>query len=814
MASDRFREPRKDWNTFLWIWNAQSGFASGKRPDKANFDKLFVHFFSRLSAAQSGVPEIQPGSADWEKLVAQAKEVGVVGALAEPVRSFALGLLGECAGGCVLDPLAGVDTPLSILADDRSVEWLAFAKSQSAIALGQRRWPAFQWYQPPGEDLAETIGAWNRAFRAILTVGTASLREQEGVGPSGGAKSDVAAKLIASCVKRLEEGGRGIFLLTREQVLGVRSVVRSALDIGVRFEGLFALPANGWREGPAAEYWLCSARRGSGTRTFVAQLASDPRFNEQILSNFRNSQPGSSIDAGRFTDAARFEGFRALELRELLKPFEQAGYRLEELKDLCVPEHGAEGAELSCVERSCGDILVPNRAFSLVKTIGRLDSPDAAWTSAERFKIDPARAMSMAIKAFLEGDVGTLAREVAAERAGLGFGSLREMLCAIRIPLPSQEVQEELVESRSVLQELGEDLETLGRDMQLLAEQIYSEPIESVRVRKEQLRDNLEQMGWHSGEPVHLRETWWAGLPYPMAAIVRKWRARAREDSRGQHEDLRNFFEAAAQFHACVLISGFSRSGNLGIEVRGKLARALDGVDPHRISFGTWVAIIECLGAEVRAMLGNEHEPLEARRLIQDWFADSKCRIAQLCASVELVKVLHDARKLRNDAAHRGEVDVDAYRRWNDELERLLDRYRHAIGKGWRQVRLFAADSSSRAGKVRTVDMRLMMGSSQHFINEKCELDYEPSRDRLYLLADGSKRPLELEPIVRLVRGESGQSPIFAYLNRVERGSDPQRKLSFVSYECPWEQQAVMPDILRVWEDWIDCSGHQGKILE
>jgi hypothetical protein len=789
MDPRRFEDQRPDWNFFIYHTRA-----SKSRPRDGDFPKSFAQ------ALQIYLRNLAPADASGKL---RALKTSVDGAASSVVQQFIGEIAAKLEAKDCLDPLAGINTPLSGLGSDSAPRRRAIPLNDELLKLGQHFWPELEWYQPVGREVSKVIRGWSSSFDVIMTFGASKVDEAENSATevlrySAAISKDSMLDLMLACQERLRPGGQAWYLLPRRHAIGPSSLAREAALRGVHVSALIALPADGWqRKTSAAEHWLCMTEDKAVDSTFVAQLKSDPQFNKTIIENLFSRSRGNEVAAGRLVALESFKGLRLIALDEEMQPLVEAGWRRVSLASLAP----ARRAELEPGAKECARIVIPIHPLGLVcqELPEQPLPPGAGVLVIERRQAEPDFVIGQ-----LKSAMGRLARWAAADHWRIGEDqSLEERLGQIEVAIPTRAEQRDAV---ALSQELNSKTQQL-RPLIDEANKLASEPFASLKLRSvveselDSISRRLQQVAssWSRGRPI---EEWLVTLPYPLAGALWRWHAMDRKnDLQGASDQLEKFFEASAQFYVTLLLSGLMRSDKFFADVRRDLLAAWNGgkMNLNKFSMGLWVRAAELLGKRVRGLLASRLESSSDSDSLADWFNDRGFLIPKICSDAAVIQLFAEAVPRRNDGpAHRFVTSEMTHAERHQHLSGLLERFQAAVGDDWQALNLIRPLSARKRGRKHENEVRLLTGPNQVFRTEYLELDNTLDTTRLHVHARGSGTALELLPLVvaRTVPGQDREA--ICLVNRVDGNK---LRLLSTTEDLRGLEDVDEPEIAAIWRE-------------
>jgi hypothetical protein len=170
----------------------------------------------------------------------------------------------------------------------------------------------------------------------------------------------------------------------------------------------------------------------------------------------------------------------------------------------------------------------------------------------------------------------------------------------------------------------------------------------------------------------------------------------------------------------------------------------------QKATFGTWRLVVEYFGKQTRHLLQNE------RALCAEIFADDSLELPEALSRIELVPILSNGNKMRNDLVHGGAVGQAEAQLINENLVSELQRFREVRSDTWAGTQLIRALHTVHRRGMFENEVAVLMGSNSEFLKETRSMAISMDVERLYLSSKGTTQALKLLPLVEI--GPSPQS--------------------------------------------------------
>jgi hypothetical protein len=669
-----------------------------------------------------------------------------------------------------LDPAAGTGVLLTALVASRSVlEGVGVVRTAGELALAQAISDTLpiEWLHGDPETVLRDR---SQEFDVVVSFPPFDPRATTGrfetaSGPIEVSDWESHLLVLRSCLLSREDG-EGIFVLPDSFFRDPppQGVLASFPRLGYYINAVVALPERALLPWATIRANIVVVSRHRSEQLFVGQIDPD-RDPKPLLANLREHRPGRVREFGRLVDPSKFRCWRELVLDEEIEELAaSSGLHPVPLADI------AEATNLGDRSEDGGFKDHPNAVF--LPLIG--NSP--AVTSLDALRIKPQNCAQIVVRPeaafadYLAGFFNTpLGRKV---RQRLSAGVIpkitKRALSEAVVFLPPIEVQTKVVGVHRSIRELILQLEDHERAL-------WSRPKDANKVGRAIASLNQKEAF----------ESWIETLPFPLASIL--WRYLADAEPHLKNSHLLHFFEATAQFVACLMLSAFrsdpqffhdNRESWLDRDTRQ--AQAF-----RRSSFGAWVVFGERLAKFTRRMLSDQEERAHCLALYKTQRVD----LIDVLASKTLYAVLKTANTYRNDWKHGGVESAKEEARRLALLEIELTRTREVLADSFSESLLLRAGPSEYRQGLFQYKATSLMGTRTMFRMVTVETSLPMEADRIYLLDMSSRTPLEVVPFFRMMPGPKTEETACYFYNRVVKDG-----VRWVSYHFEQEAEVVKPD--------------------
>lgn len=570
---------------------------------------------------------------------------------------------------------------------------------------------------------------------------------------SKGRSEVLGERLLEQCVQSLSPDGQALFVLTRSSwTSSSRARWQTAIaKAGYHVRACFSVPAGWFAPNTGIPTILIQVAAGKPSEIFVAEVPGQQDAFSLVLTNLSKKRSSRDARLGRWVAS---EGFVSLDRLILAERIEELGRRLGSRRVL---------GDIARIQAwQAGDEPLSN---SVLLPASGSTAQSVSWGAAE----DTLRGRYWAIAPqedvllpeylvrYLNSELGQLVRQHIGAGATVSRSDMADVLAA-PIYLPDLETQRGAIR---VSQKIG----TLVSELTELNEKLWSRPREYRTQEESLVRINHEDRF----------EQWLESLPFPLATIL--WLYVTQSRPREAVDTLLHFFEAYAEFWATSLLSMFLRDtegrNQWNAQIGDLLRKQNQSLD--HASFGTWMAIVQFLTSQGRAMWADQ---ADGRPWVLRQGAINNPRTIDLLFNKKLQQVLGVVNGLRNTwKGHSGVVSDDVAETQLATLRKHLGDVRSEIGENWAGYVLYRAGELRFNEGVFTVQAERVMGTRAPFAVESLEVISPTESGKLHLVGTGTRDALPLLPLVRLMPSPKTASNACYFYNRKTKDG-----VRFVSY--------------------------------
>jgi len=710
---------------------------------------------------------------DWEDLHPLASRIGRMGAWVPPryVVEFLSAYLAGKGMQRALDPWAGTGALLTALVASKAVlSGVGIVRMDDELAVAQAISGALpiEWLRgdpervlqdrPQEFDVVVSFPPWSLA--------PAAQRFDTACGPIEVRDSTSYLQVLRSCLL-IGKDGEGIFVLP-DSFLRSRppqGVLVSLSRFGLYMSAALAVPEGAFAPWTSISASIVIMSRRQPERLFVGQIDPAGDF-EALLANLRQRRAGKVRELGRMVDPSTFRSWHDLVLEEGIEELAAgSGVHPVRLAEIAEAVNLGDRSEDGSFKDYANVVFLPLIGNSPAVT--RLGALRIKPQNCAQIVIRSEAAFADYVAGFFNTPLGRKIRE----RLSGGFipKITKRTLSDAVVFLPPIEVQTKVVGVHRSIRELILQLEDHERAL-------WSRPKDANKVGRAIASLNQKEAF----------ESWIETLPFPLASIL--WRYLADAEPHLKNGHLLHFFEATAQFVACLMLSAFRSDPQFFHDNRESWldSDTRQSQTFRRSSFGDWVVFGERLAKFTRRMLSDQEERARCLALYKTQRVD----LIDVLASKTLYAVLKTANTYRNDwKAHGGVESAKEEARRLALLEIELTRTREVLADSFSESLLLRPGPSEYRQGLFQYKATSLMGTRTMFRTVTVETSLPMEADRIYLLDMSSRTPLEVVPFFRMMPGPKTEETACYFYNRVVKDG-----VRWVSYHFEQEAEVVKPD--------------------
>jgi hypothetical protein len=468
------------------------------------------------------------------------------------------------------------------------------------------------------------------------------------------------------------------------------------------------------------------------------------------------------------TDLRTFVQLQYDRLTQKLTP--RGRHEFHDLASLCVSDNVVKADRAAQQEDVAASFLfIPEYANGRVTAT--LEEQTVKANAVWRFIIEPSKANTRFLAQLLNSPYGRHIRAAAATGTTIQRCSLQSLL-ALDLPLPDLKTQERIAGAESDVRllraSLADMMETLDRSWSELDDVVGKvNRLKSVLDIERQIED------------------WWRELPYPMAAIYRRYRVST--DPREKLDALYHFFEMSAVFLAAVGTSHVRALRPDWTSVMARWVRPERANGIERTDFGFWVNLAR-VSLKDTSRIGSDAELREAAIEIA---GPEPVQVAGYIGQLgNAIETLDNARRSRNSwKGHGGLVKPGDAANIDASLQPLIRGFYEVTASVFRRFHLVRPGRAYITDTGMTFEVEKLTGSDPTFAREQVELDRPIKSGALAFWMDGARTMCHALPFFRLGAPQAPLETSFYVFNRVENGN-----LRWVCYQEAREQEIIASD--------------------
>lgn len=548
-----------------------------------------------------------------------------------------------------------------------------------------------------------------------------------------------------------------------------RRLLDALASQGMWMKAALSLPAGSFAPATSIPALVVVFSRRKQDKVFMAQLPKSHQAQVQLLDNMESGRRGRSIEAGVLLAPDDLAPLETLIARsEVQRGLAATGVDIVPLAKIATAFNRPTDVDGHFTFED-----VENAFFMPLVGFGppRLDMPEKISREWVQVVLDPSVALRDYVVRWLSSPLGRRSREAGASGSTIPRTGI-EAVKSLQVPKPSTEEQDTALS-------LEAQLAALAAEVQGLSETLWAKPrrTRDVARRVRRLAPDDDVSGWMES------------LPLPLATVGRAYYA--RQDVRERMDALFHFFEAMAEFHAAILLSGISCDPSFFSDSQEDLLGSAEDRQRYyqKASLGGWTTMCSRLSKELRRLLSRpDGDKTIGRDTVMEWFGRPEAEWMEMITNPALYVALDEAKRRRNDwkghgGASSGAIDRDRL----TELETLLSSVQSVVVDRWDEVALVSPVSMSLRGGTLETKVDLLVGTGMPFRQTKIVTTDPLDSEMLYVVHAEGPSSMRLLPLVRMMPSPPGTNVACYFYNRVE-GDD----LRYVSYYYEGDPEAVV----------------------
>ena len=278
---------------------------------------------------------------------------------------------------------------------------------------------------------------------------------------------------------------------------------------------------------------------------------------------------------------------------------------------------------------------------------------------------------------------------------------------------------------------------------------------------------------------------WWRELPYPLAAIYRRYHVLQAPKER--FDTLLHFFEMAAIYLAAVGTSHIRAMRKDWEEVVAKWLHPAGAAGIERTDIGFWIGLAGASLKDASRIASDK----ELREGAIELAGPDLVRVAGMIGPLgKATEILDVARRHRNSwKGHGGHMKQSDASRLDAELQQSVRDFYEITSSVFRRVGLVRPGMAEYGDGVFRYQVEKLSGSDPTFETEVVELDRPVKSNALAFWMRDTRTMCPALPFFRLGAPQQPRETSFYVFNRVEDHS-----LRWISYQEANEQEFLAPD--------------------
>ncbi len=404
--------------------------------------------------------------------------------------------------------------------------------------------------------------------------------------------------------------------------------------------------------------------------------------------------------------------------------------------------------------------------------------------------IDPIKSYAEFLASFLNSDLGITIRSKCM-KGSIPFLN-KTTIGNMHVLIPSLKQQKKILNFLLIVKKKKNDLANVSNRLDELKAELISKPSSIEEVSKEYAEIARDV------EPSRkiLKKSfieWIDTIPFPLAIILREYLSLKQGDGH-KFRVLLKFFEATAAFFNTIYFGAYKENKKEFEEIKKKLKDA--ELNFKHLTFGIWDQTFSIFSKYTRTLLSED------RKTCEKIFCDEDLLLATILSDKRLVRIIHEARRIRNqEEAHGSYIDLERAEEMNNNLYELVESFREVIGDLWTKNELVQLDTSEAYSENEYLHhFSSLMGSHTTFIKKSKKMENNLFKNDLYLINSKTSKPIKLEKFLQISTPPKKLKNACYFYNKVDR----QGKVNFISYHYSNTMEGNYPEQLLALIDEIN----------
>ena len=382
--------------------------------------------------------------------------------------------------------------------------------------------------------------------------------------------------------------------------------------------------------------------------------------------------------------------------------------------------------------------------------------------------IDPKKSFAEFLASFLNSDLGLTIRSKCMKGyiPSLNKTSVGNM----HVLIPSLNQQENILNFLLAFNKKKNDIANITNRLDELKAKLISKPSSLTDVSKEYAEISKDIVPSEKILKKSFHE-WIATVPFPLAVILREYLSLKKGDGH-KFRVLLKFFEATAAFFNTIYFGAYRESKRDFEEIKKKFKK--QNLNFKHLTFGIWDQSFAIFSKYTRTLIRED------RKTCEKIFCDEDLFLPTILSDKNLVNIIHEARRIRNnEEAHGSYVDLAKAENLNNELYELVESFREVIGDLWTKIELVQLNSSEAYSENEYLHhLSSLMGSDTTFISKSKKMEHSLFKENLYLINTKNTKPIKLEKFLQISTPPKRLKNACYFYNKV----NSQGKVHFISY--------------------------------
>lgn len=347
---------------------------------------------------------------------------------------------------------------------------------------------------------------------------------------------------------------------------------------------------------------------------------------------------------------------------------------------------------------------------------------------------------------FFNTDLGYMTREQISMGTTIPKISKLNLLNS-RIYLPHIEIQKDVIDTMSKIQEFSVQLEEFKKKM-------WTYPSSISKIKKEVVKYNRKESF----------VDWIETLPFPIASIL--WRYHSDLEREKKLEHLLNFFEATTTFFGTLMLSALKTNDGLFKEYKEKIFTDKEGnfIKLEKSYFGQWVIIDKRLANILKKILDKDFNKCIAL------FKINSREILNFIFNKNIYNLLEKVSLYRNK--WKGHTSITSESLINDRLvliQKELTNFRRIISDKFEELLFILPERDLKIiDGILYQNSQILIGSRMIYKRERIPIIQHLDTKSIYMAQKNNFNPLELIPFFQIMPSPKEENIACYFYDRLE----------------------------------------------